>query len=183
MNEDVQVDRIGDQFEGKRIALCITGGIAAIETPKIARHLRRLGADVHAYVTPNVYDFVGKVALEWGTGNPVIDRLTGSAEHICLDDIVLVAPATLNTINKIFAGIADNPATTLVASALGKKVAVYIAPTMHESLYDNPILQQNLARAAEYGITVIPPRRSEGKAKIPRLDTIIRYIGGGDREA
>ena len=100
-NEDLQVDRVENYLEGKSIALCVTGGIAAIETPKIARHLRRYGASVKVYVTPSAYDFIGKSALEWATEQEVVDKLSGRAEHISYHDAVVVAPATLNTINKI----------------------------------------------------------------------------------
>lgn len=176
LNEDLQVERLGNYLEGKKIALCVGGGIAAIETPKIARHLRRYGAEVKAYVTPQVYEFVGKASLEWGTGQEVVDRLSGLAEHICLEDLVLVAPATLNTTNKIFTGIADNAVTTLISSALGMKKPIYLAPTMHESMYNNPFLQKNLHNAGEYNIKIIPPRREEHKAKMPRIDTIIAEV-------
>ena len=177
--EDIQVERIGDNLEGKTIALCISGGIASIESPKIARHLRRYGAKVNAYATETAYQFVGKAALEWATGRPVVDQLSGLAEHICREDLVLVAPATLNTINKIMAGIADNPLTTLISSALGKKVPVYLAPTMHESMFENPVLQRNLAQATAYGISIIPPRREEGKAKMPNLNHIVDEVCRG----
>lgn len=174
-NDDLVVERIGRHLEGKNIALCVSGGIAAIETPKIARHLRRYGATVRAYATHTAFKFVGEAALEWGTGQSVVKELSGLAEHICLEDLVLVAPATLNTINKIMTGLADDPVTTLIASALGKKIPVCIAPTMHESLYHNPFLQQNLHNAYAFGIQVIPPRESEGKSKIPDLESLIAF--------
>ena len=115
---------------------------------------------------------MGTAALEWATEREVIHALSGRAEHICREDAVVVAPATLNTINGIIAGLANNPVTTLVASALGARKPVLVAPTMHESLYQNPILQRNLANAHAYGITLIPPRLNEGKAKMPAIDTI-----------
>lgn len=181
-NKDLKVDIVGDYLKDKSIALCVTGGIAAIETPKLARHLRRYGATVRVYVTPSAYDFIGKSALEWATEQPVVDRLSGLAEHICGHDAVVVAPATLNTFNKVMLGIADNPVTTLVASALGKKVPVYLAPTMHETLYNNPIFQKNLGEAGKYGLRVIEPRFSEGKAKMPRIEkivnTLLKDLGG-----
>ncbi|HIH25005.1 TPA: bifunctional phosphopantothenoylcysteine decarboxylase/phosphopantothenate--cysteine ligase CoaBC [Candidatus Woesearchaeota archaeon] len=173
-NQDLQVESIDDHLLGKHIALCVSGGIAAIETPKLARQLRRHGARVTAYTTPDALKFVGQAALEWGTGREVITHLSGMAEHICMDDLVLVAPATLNTINKVYAGIADNPVTTLVASALGNHTPLLIAPTMHESLYNNPFLRQNLARASECNnLTIIAPRIGEHKAKLPHLDTLV----------
>jgi len=164
-NKDLKVDIVGDYLKGKSIALCITGGIAAIETPKIARQLRRYGASVKAYTTKEALKFIGKASLEWATEQEVVDELSGMAEHICIDDLVLVAPATTNTINKIFVGIADNPVTTLVASALGTDVPVYIAPAMHGSLYKNPFLQENLAKAEqgnEYNIhkTILTQKKS-----------------------
>jgi phosphopantothenoylcysteine decarboxylase / phosphopantothenate---cysteine ligase len=179
---DLKVEKIENYLEGKRIGLCVTGGIAAIETPKIARHLRRYGADVRVYATQNALKFIGEASLEWATEKPVVSELSGLAEHICLEDLVLVAPATMNTINKIMLGIADNAVTSLIASALGNKTPVYIAPTMHKSLYDNPFFQENLKRASSYGIRIIEPRFSEGKAKIPHTrkiaDEIIKYFRG-----
>jgi phosphopantothenoylcysteine decarboxylase / phosphopantothenate---cysteine ligase len=176
MNEDLQVERIDDSLDGKSIALCVSGGIAAIETPKIARHLRRYGAEVRAYATPNALKFIGEASLEWATGKTVVSELSGLAEHICLEDLVLVAPATLNTVNKLLLGIADNVVTSLIASALGNKKPIYIAPTMHESLYENPFFQENLKRVDKYGIKLIEPRFSEKKAKIASTRSIIDEI-------
>lgn len=175
-NYDLKVDEVSNYFQGKKIALCITGGIAAIETPKIARHLRRYGAEVKAYATRNALKFIGETSLEWATEKKVLVELTGLAEHICLEDLVLVAPATMNTINKIMLGIADNNVTSLIASALGSKIPVYLAPTMHLSLYQNPFFQENLKKAKDYGLYIIEPRFSEGKAKIPRTNNLIEEI-------
>jgi len=176
LNQDLQVEKLGDQLENFKIALCVTGGIAAIETPKLARQLRRYGAEVNAYVTPNALKFIGESSLEWATGKSVVKELSGLAEHICREDLVLVAPATLNTINKIFLGIADNNVTSLVASALGSKTPVYLAPTMHISLYNNPFFQENLQKAEKYHLKVIEPRFGENKAKFPRISTITQIV-------
>jgi phosphopantothenoylcysteine decarboxylase/phosphopantothenate--cysteine ligase len=176
MNEDLQVDKINNDLEDKDIALCITGGIAAIETPKIARHLRRYGAEVTAYTTKEAEKFIGKASLEWATEKQVISELSGLAEHICNRDLVLVAPVTLNTFNKIFLGIADNPVTCLIASALGKSTPVYLVPAMHESLYNNPFFQENLNKSERYGINIIEPRFSEGKSKIASTRKIVNEI-------
>lgn len=175
MNDDLQVEKLENYLENKKIALCITGGIATIEAPKIARHLRRYGADVTIYATDSALKFIGKPALEWGSGKESITQLSGLAEHICSEDLVIIAPATINTINKIFSGIADNPVTTLVASALGKNIPIIIAPTMHMSLYNNPFLKNNLKSNlySKYKIKIIEPRFEEGKAKIPKIDIIV----------
>ncbi|PIN79485.1 bifunctional phosphopantothenoylcysteine decarboxylase/phosphopantothenate--cysteine ligase CoaBC [Candidatus Woesearchaeota archaeon CG10_big_fil_rev_8_21_14_0_10_34_8] len=199
MNQDLQVENLGNYLEGKKVALCVTGGIASIETPKIARHLRRYGADVTAYVTSSALKFIGETSLEWATGKPVVKELSGLAEHICTEDIVLVTPATLNTINKMYSGIADDPVTTLIASVLGNNEIhktinseileseinvnnrieclkpVLLAPTMHESLYNNPFLKNNLENKlnSTYGIHIIKPRFEEHKAKLPKIEDIV----------
>ncbi len=170
---DLTVEKIGQHLDGKNIALCVSGGIASIEAVKLARHLRRFGANVKPYATQEGLKFITKDALEWATGNKLADELSGMAEHVAKEDLVLIAPATLNTINKIFQGIADNAVTTLVSSALGSKKPVLIAPTMHESMFKNPFLQQNLEKAEEFGIKVISPRLSEEKAKIPHISTMV----------
>jgi len=174
--QDRQVEIISNSLEKLSIALCVTGGIAAIESPKLARQFRRHSASVKAYVTENALKFIGEASLVWGTNQPIVKELTGNSEHICLEDIVLVAPATLNTTDKIFLGIADNPVTTLVASALGQKKPVYLAPTMHLSLYNNPVFQENLKKSDMYGIKIIEPRIGEGKAKIPYLKEIVKIV-------
>jgi phosphopantothenoylcysteine decarboxylase/phosphopantothenate--cysteine ligase len=107
-----------------------------------------------------------------------VKELSGRAEHICLEDIILVAPATLNTINKFAAGIADNPVTALLASALGKGTPIYLAPSMHETLYKNPIFQKNMQELSKYRVKIIQPRFDEGKAKIAKTDTIVNEIIG-----
>jgi len=174
MNEDLFVDSVGNHLIGKKIALGVCGGIAAIEAPKLIRHLRRYGAEVHVYTTPTATKFVGEAALEWASGKSVVNDLSGLAEHICQEDLVLVAPATMNTLSKIYLGIADNPLTTLIGSALGQKKPVLCAPTMHQSMYDNPMFQRNIR--LEDPIRLIQPRFNEGKCKLPKLDVLVARV-------
>ncbi len=173
MNKDLQVEKIGNYLDNKNIAICVTGGIAAIETPKIARMLRRYGADVYAYMTPAAQKIITPIPLEWATENEVVTELSGLAEHIREYDSLLVAPATLNTIGQIANGLADNVVTSLVASAFGRGTPIYLAPTMHESLEANPTYQKNLETLIQYdNINIIKPRVSEGKSKIERVGNI-----------
>ncbi|MEM1441432.1 MAG: flavoprotein, partial [Verrucomicrobiota bacterium] len=159
MNDDLQVDRVGDRLEGKTIALCVTGGIAAVESVKLIRHLRREGAEVNVYATTEALKFVGRSALEWAAAKPIVVELSGLAEHICTEDLILVAPATINTVNAIAAGLADNAVTTLIASALGKETPVLIAATGHGSLWNNPIFQRNVKELPQTAPNVqfLPP--------------------------
>lgn len=186
-NEDLKVELKSNMLSDYSIAYCVTGGIAAIESPKIARELRRHGANVNCYATMNALKFVGVAALEWAIGKNITVELTGLAEHIAKEDLVLVAPATMNTINKMMVGIADNNVTSLIASSLGQNKPVYVAPTMHDSLYNNPFFQENLERFEKYGVRFISPMFEEGKAKMASVnnirDRLLEDFGGLNYES
>lgn len=170
---DRSVELWSTHLQGKRVALLITGSIAAMKAPLIARCLRRRGADVVAFVSAEALRYTTIDALSWSTTNPVVTKLTAAAEH--LSDTApfaayLVAPATYNTINKMRLGIADGVITAALGSAIGRmergKTKVLIAPTMHGSLH-NSILTESLHRLHKMGIKIIPPRVANGKNNLP----------------
>jgi phosphopantothenoylcysteine decarboxylase / phosphopantothenate---cysteine ligase len=170
---DHDVFPLGNHLKGKRIALMVTGGIAAMKAPLIARSLRKQGAEVMAYVSAEGLKYTTPDALEWSTTHPVITRLSAHSEHLSDAtpfDIFLVAPATYNTINKIANGIADGVITTTLASAIGRmeqgKSKILIVPTMHHSLH-NSILTESLKKLKAMGVDLIPPRVENGKHNIP----------------
>lgn len=173
----------GSQLTGKNIALLVSSSVASFKAPEIARELMRHGADVHVVTSPFSERMVGSDLLEWATGNPVVKELTGKLEHIALAgnspthvDLVLIAPATANTIGKLASGIDDTPVTTVAATAIGAKIPVMIAPAMHEPLYDHPIVQQNIAHLEEIGVEFIQPEIIEGKAKIATTEQIVKAV-------
>ena len=160
-------------LENKRIALLITGSIAAMKAPLIARTLRRQGADVVAFVSSEALRYTTIDALEWSTTNPVVTRLTANAEHLSDDKpfaAYIVAPATYNTINKIALGIADGVITSSLGSAIGRmergKTQILVAPTMHGSLL-NSILTESLRKLDRLGVKIIPPKVANGKNNLP----------------
>lgn len=164
---------MGAHLSGRRIALLISGGIAAMKSPFIARALRRQGADVVAFVSQEGLRYVTLDALEWSTTRPVITRLTAAAEHLsdaAPFDAYLLAPATYNTINKMAQGIADGVVTTTLGAALGRmeqgQTKILLAPTMHGSLH-NAILTESLRKLAAMGVRIIPPRDDYGKHNLP----------------
>ena len=174
--------RHDDSLAGKRIALMVTGGIAALRAPITARALRKVGADVVAFASPEALRYVGEDALSWATTAPVVTRLSAHAEHLsdaAPFDAYLVAPATYNTIGKFAHGIADNGLLATLASALGRaergQAAVLVAPTMHGSMH-NRILIDNLRRLQELGVHVIPPKQEDGKDKLPDDPALISAV-------
>ena len=160
-----------DKLKNKKIALCVTGSIAAILAPKLARELRRHGAEVKPYMTKNATKIIHPYALEWACEEEAVLELTGRMEHLEKFDIVLIAPATANTISKIASGIADNAVTAL---ALCNKNVV-VAPAMHREMFESKIFSENLNKLRELGFTVVEPCIEEGSAKMASINEIVDF--------
>jgi len=159
-------------LEGVNVALGVSGSIAAVKTVELAHELRRHGAQVRAVTTDAATGIIHPWALEFATGNDVVTEITGAVEHVELcgrdgwADVLLVAPATANTVGKIAAAVDDTPVTTCATVALGADVPVVVAPAMHEPMYDHPGVLASLDRLEGWGIDFVDPRVEEGKAKI-----------------
>ena len=171
--KDRQVALDSTHLSNKRIALLVTGSIAAMKAPLIARTLRRQGADVVAFVSPEALRYTTIDALEWSTTNEVVTKLTANAEHLSDEApfaAYVVAPATYNTINKMSLGIADSIITSTLGSAIGRmergKTKILVAPTMHGSLH-NSILTRSLQQLDLMGVGIIPPKVAYGKNNLP----------------
>ncbi|AEH24821.1 bifunctional phosphopantothenoylcysteine decarboxylase/phosphopantothenate--cysteine ligase CoaBC [Pyrococcus yayanosii] len=167
---------------GKKIILAIPGSIAAVECVKLARELIRHGAEVHAVMSESAQKIIHPYAMEFATGNPVITEITGFIEHVELAgehgnkaDLILVCPATANTISKIACGIDDTPVTTVVTTAF-PHTPIMIAPAMHESMYRHPIIRENIEKLKRLGVEFIGPRFEEGKAKVASIDEIVYHV-------
>lgn len=174
---------LSNVLNGKSITLCITGSVAAVECVALSRQLMRHGAEVYTVMSTMSTKIIHPYLMEWATGNPVVTELTGQIEHITLAgkhsghvDLVLIAPATANTIGKIANGIDDTPVTTTASSAIGAKIPVVIVPAMHESMYDHPAVIENIEKLKLMGIGFVSPRMEEAKAKIPDTDTIVDFV-------
>ena len=166
---DHDVDVKSTALKGRRIALLLSGGIACIKLPLLARELRRHGAQVVAIASEEALRYVTHDALAWCTDQPVVTELTAQAEHLsgrAPFDAYLLAPATYNTIHKMRHGIADGVVTAVLATAIGRmergQSKVLIAPTMHGSMH-NSLLTEALRFLHGLGCRVIKPRQEHGK--------------------
>ncbi|MFX1377835.1 MAG: bifunctional phosphopantothenoylcysteine decarboxylase/phosphopantothenate--cysteine ligase CoaBC [Promethearchaeota archaeon] len=176
----------GTILRGKTICMCLTGSVAVISSPIVARELMRLGAEVICVMSKAATELINPALMEWATGNKVITRLTGAVEHVYLAgerpktvgkaDLILICPATANTISKIACGIDDTPVTTIASTAFGSSLPIVIVPAMHESMYKHPVLEKNEQQLRECGVDILGPRISEGKAKIAKIDDIIDRV-------
>jgi phosphopantothenoylcysteine decarboxylase/phosphopantothenate--cysteine ligase len=125
--------------------------------------------------------------MKWATSNDVVTKLTGNLEHIMLadygmSDLIIVYPCTANTIGKMANGIDDTPVTSVLSVALGSKIPVIIAPAMHEAMYENEFIQQNVQKLKGH-VIFVDPTMSEGKAKAAEpkqvLDVAISILSKG----
>ncbi|MHA1442539.1 MAG: bifunctional phosphopantothenoylcysteine decarboxylase/phosphopantothenate--cysteine ligase CoaBC [Candidatus Heimdallarchaeota archaeon] len=175
--------KTSDLLKEKKIVIGLTGSVAVVETVHLARLLMRHGAEVIIAMTKAAQDLIQPDLLEWATGNPVIIELTGQIEHVHLcglhperADLLLIAPSTANTIGKIAGGIDDTVVTTFATTALGSKMPIAIVPAMHSSMYQNPVVVENIEKLKKIGIKFIGPRIEEGKAKIATNDDILEEV-------
>lgn len=171
----------GSALVGKKIILCVTSSIAAYKSIDLARLLMRYGADVFPVMSPTTSLFLNPEILKWATGNNVVTQLTGDLEHIRLSnfqksDLVLVYPSTANTIGKFVNGIDDTPVTSILTVAYGAKIPIIIAPAMHEAMYNNSFIIENIEKLKTKGVFFIEPSIDEDKAKIATPESTLSYI-------
>jgi phosphopantothenoylcysteine decarboxylase/phosphopantothenate--cysteine ligase len=181
---------VSHTLAGKTIVVAVTGSIAAVRTVDLIRDLIRRGAAVHCVMSHAAEQIVHPYALEYASCNPVVREITGKVEHVQFcgvggaADLLLVAPATANTIGKMACGIDDTAVTTFATTALGSGKSVAVVPAMHEAMYRHPAVLKNLERLREMGVLLIGPRLEEGKAKIRDNAAIVweveRLLGPGD---
>ncbi|MEM2003499.1 MAG: bifunctional phosphopantothenoylcysteine decarboxylase/phosphopantothenate--cysteine ligase CoaBC [Nitrososphaerota archaeon] len=172
----------GHELKGKKIALCITSSVSCYRAPDIARLLIRHGAEVIPVMTRDAARLISPEILKWATGNEPIVEITGKTEHVMLTetesrvDLVLIAPATANTIGKIASGISDNSVTLLASCALGAGIPIIIVPAAHETMIFNPLLTRAIRILRDAGIKIIEPAMEEGKAKLRSPEDIVETV-------
>ena len=176
-------------LDGVNVALGITGSIAAVKTVELVHELRRQGATVRAVMSDSARGIIHPWAVEFATEQSVVTELTGRVQHIELcgtsgwADVLLIAPATANSVGKIASAIDDTPVTTCATTALGSSIPVVIAPAMHEPMYDHPGVLDAIEQVESWGVSIVDPRIEEGKAKIANEGSIISTLARvtGDR--
>ncbi len=174
-------------FKDKNILLGITGGIAAYKICTLIRDFKKNGANVKVVCTPNSLNFVTKLTLQNLSQNDVFveefDIKDWKPEHISLADwadVMVIAPATANTISKIATGIADNLLTS-IACAFSKQM--FIAPAMNCHMWENPNVQENILKLKTQGVEFIDPESGFlacgylGKGRLCSLDKILNAVG------
>ena len=174
-------------LKGKTVLLGVTGSIAAYKIAYLASALKKLHAQVHVLMTQNATNFINPITFETLTGNKCLvdtfDRnFQFSVEHVSIAkqaDVVMIAPASANVIGKLAHGIADDMLTTTIMACICKKI---VSPAMNTIMYENPIVQDNLAILQHYGYEVIEPASGylacgdTGAGKMPEPEMLLDYI-------
>jgi len=150
----------------KNILLGVTGGIAAYKAPDLVRKLTALGANVRVVVTDSAAEFVSALSLQAVSGNPVHQHLLDPAAEAAMGhielakwaDILLIAPATANTIAKLAHGMADDLLTTLYLATTAK---LFVAPAMNQQMWKAVATKRNIDILKEHGVTFIGPASGE----------------------
>lgn len=150
----------------KRILLGICGGIAAYKSAELVRLLRKQGAEVRVVMTRSAMQFISPLTFQALSGNPVHTDLMNVDEenamgHIKLArwaDMLIVAPATANSLAKFSHGLADDLLSTLYLAAT---CPVFIAPAMNQAMWKQPVNQENIDRLRRHGVTIIGPEQGD----------------------
>lgn len=169
-------------LKGKKIVLCITASVAAYKAVDLSRMLMRNGAEVYPVMSKSTKSrLLTEEIMNWATGNKTVSELTSDLEHIALanygkSDIVVVYPCTANTLGKFANGIEDNPVTTVLSVAFGSRIPIVIAPAMHEAMYENIIISENIKKLKSLGVSVLEPSITEDKAKVISAETVVQFV-------
>jgi len=174
-------------LQGKKILLCVTGGIAVYKAASLTSRLTQAGANVKVIMSESACQFVTPLTFQALSRNEVYldtfdEKNPAVIAHIDLADWadhVLVAPATANTISKLAHGIADNMITTTL---LATKAPVWIAPAMNVNMYDHPAVRANIERLSSFGYQFIEPSEGYlacgyvGKGRLEEPETILALL-------
>ena len=174
-------------LKGKKIVVGLSGSIAAYKTVYLIRSLKKLQAEVKVIMTPSACDFIGPLTLATISGNPVQSEFYNKdngewANHVELGiwaDLILIAPASSNTLSKLANGLCDN---LLVATYLSAKCPVWFAPAMDLDMYKHPSTLKNIELLVQYGNRCIEPNYGElasglvGKGRMQEPDVITELI-------
>ncbi|MED4238732.1 bifunctional phosphopantothenoylcysteine decarboxylase/phosphopantothenate--cysteine ligase CoaBC [Priestia megaterium] len=175
-------------MKGKRILLCVSGGIAVYKAAALTSKLVQAGAGVKVMMTASACEFVTPLTFQALSRNPVYtdtfdEKDPSVIAHIDLadwPDLILVAPATANMIGKIANGLADDMISTTLLAATAP---VWIAPAMNVHMYDHPAVKKNMSTLSSFGYSFVEPGEGYlacgyvGKGRLEEPETIVSLIG------
>ena len=176
MAKDTGVVVKGDSLQGRNILFAVTGGIAAVESIRLARELRRHGANLTIMMTREAEKIITPLALSWAASTEVKSTWDYEMSQLEKHDAVLVAPATRNTISKHIHGIMDSPVLMSLSAARGNGTPILFVPSMHSDLFDDSVTNDLLVALRNEGSAVMVSEIEEGRRKQPDSISIVANI-------
>ena len=176
MSSDLDVDVHGDSLKGRRILMIVSGGIAAVESVKLSREIRRHGAELSIIMTKDAHKVISPLALSWASATTIITEWDPEMTQLSKFDGVLVAPATRNTISKHIHGIMDSPAMMALSAARGNGTPLVFVHSMHSDLFDDPVTSDLIDSLQSEGSRIVIDEPSENKRKQPNCIQIVAEL-------
>lgn len=170
---DTDVEIRGDSLAKKRILLGVSGGIAAVDTVRLARELRRHGAVVSVMMTHSAQKIISPLAIEWATQSPVITDWQSDLTALEEVDGILIAPTTRDLMASYLHGLQHGPILMALSVARTRDCPVMMIPSMHADLANDPVTQELVDEVRQKGIEVHWGEEVEGKRKTPPHQEIV----------
>lgn len=167
LTRDVDVERRSDALANKRILFGITGGIAATEAVRIARELRRHGAEITVLMTPAATKVITPLAVGWAAQVEVGVDFEADMAQLDAHDGILICPASRNFLARLVHGMMDHPLLMACAAARGRDCPVLVVPSMHNDLFDDPVTADICEAVESQGIHCSWGPEEEGRRKQP----------------
>ena len=174
---DTDVEVRGSSLSGRHVLLGVTGGIAAVDTVRLARELRRHGAKVSVIMTPSAQEIITPMAVRWASQGEVITDWDGDLSALSGFDAVLVTPATRNIIASFIHGLMNGPLLMALSAARGKNCPIMMVPSMHNDLANDPVTEDLVFQCAKQGVQILWGAEEEGKRKTPNHEEIVARLG------
>jgi len=157
--------------------LVVTGSSAAYRAPDLVRALLRIVPRVITLLTPNATRVIAPRDLSVIEGNSLVESYF---DEVILPQpprgLVLVAPCTFNSLNKLESGIADNLALSIVAEAIGRETPVIVAPSVNEPLLRHPLTARSMATLRDWGVSVLEPQDHGEGPRLAPDDVILAEV-------
>ena len=176
VTRDTDVESAGDSLKGRHVVLGVTGGIAAVETVKLARELRRYGAELTVIMTASAQRIITPLAVRWASQAEVITDWDGDLSALNQADAVLVAPATRDIIASHLHGLQHGPLMMALSVARSRQTPIMMVPSMHEDLASDPVTQELVDALRAQHVSVHWGPHEEGKRKTPSASMIVAQL-------
>ena len=173
---DTDVEVNGTSLLNRRVVLGVTGGIAAVDTVRLARALRREGAELTVIMTPSAQRIITPLAVRWASQAEVITDWDGDLTALNMADGVLIAPATRDLLASHIHGLQHGPLMMALSVARSRNTPMMMVPSMHDDLAEDPVTQDLVDAVRQQGVHVLWGPSEESKRKTPPVEAIVAHL-------